>query len=103
MHSRASGIFSTDDHIWVFSTADHSWEVEGERQDSKKYRDAANDVKLQEIVSNQGAFEKRLFLRAKHMGAWLIVLGTTVTGTAFSATEFCGFCVIITTLTPLTS
>ena len=48
---------------WEFSTTYHIWAVKGERQEGGKYWDIANDVKLQEIVSNQGAFNKRLFLR----------------------------------------
>ena len=52
----------------------------------KKYRDAANDVKLQGIVSDQGAYKKRFFLCAKHMGTWLSVWGITVTDTVLAAT-----------------
>ena len=46
-----------------------------------------NDAKLQEIISNQGAFEKRLLLSSKHMGAWMIQ-STTVTITVLAAMEF---------------
>ena len=59
-----------------------------------------NDKKLHGIVSDQGAFEKRHLLRAKHMGAWLIIQGLTVTGTVLAATEFRDFYVLVTTLTP---
>ena len=52
----------------------------------KTNQDIKHDVKLQESFSDQGAFKKRLFLRAKHMGAWLSVWGTTVTGTLLAAT-----------------
>ena len=41
-----------------FSTANHIRAVKGERQDGKKYWDAVNDAKLQEIVSNQSALKK---------------------------------------------
>ena len=71
-----------------------------ERRVRKKYRDAANDEKLQGIFSGQGALKKRLLLRAKHMGSWTSLQGTTVTGTVIDATEFSDFSVIVTTLTP---
>ena len=51
-----------------------------------KNQDVVNGAKLQEIVRNQGAFEKRLFLRAKHTGSWLSIWGTTGTGTVLAAT-----------------
>ena len=50
--------------------------------------DIENDVKLQEIIGNQGASEKRLFLCAKHTGAWLSVRGATVTSNVLSKMEF---------------
>ena len=58
-----------------------------------------NGAKLKGIISDQGAFEKILFLCAKHMGAWLSVRGTTVTGVVLAATDFIYFNVLVTTLT----
>ena len=75
----------------VFSAADHIWAVKWERRDRKKDGDAMNDAKLRGIVSNQGDFEERLFLRTKHMSAWLSVWVTTVIGTVLAATQFRGF------------
>ena len=69
-----------------FSTTDQILAVKEEKLDSKKYQYDANDAKLQGIVSNQGAFEKRLFLRANHTGSWLILCGATVTGTVLAET-----------------
>ena len=71
---------------WEFSTTYHIWAVKGERQEGGKYLDIANDVKLQEIVSDQGDFNKRLFLRAKHTGAWLSIQVTMVSITVLGAT-----------------
>ena len=56
-----------------FSTVYHIREVKVERRGGKKYQESANDVKLQVIDSDQGAFEKHLFLRAKHTSAWFII------------------------------
>ena len=53
----------------AFSTTDHIQVVKGERRDGKKDHDVANDAKLQVIVSDQVALEKRLLLRSKHMDA----------------------------------
>ena len=72
-----------------FSTADHIGAVEWERRDGKKDQDAANYAKLQGIISDQGAFEKRLFLRTKHTDVLLSVRGATVTGTVPAAMELC--------------
>ena len=41
-----------------------------------------------ESLGTKGAFEKHLFLCAKHTGAWLIMWGTTVTGKVMATTEF---------------
>ena len=83
-----------------FLTAYHIQLVEEKWRDGKKYRDDANDKKLREIVSDQGAFDKFLFPRAKHMGSWLIVWGTTVIGTVLAATQYRNFYVHVITLTP---
>ena len=87
---------------WDFSIADHIHAVKGERRDGKKYWDAANDEKLHGTVSDQGAFEKRMFLHAKHMGAWMSIRDAMVTDTVLTAKEFRDFYVLITALTPLT-
>ena len=42
----------------VFPTNDHIRAVKGERRDGTKYWDAANDAKVQGIISDQGAFKK---------------------------------------------
>ena len=74
-------------HGWeLYSTADHIWVVKENRRDRKKDWDGANDVKLREIVSDQSAFNKRLFLRANHTYSWMRVQGTRVTVTVLSAT-----------------
>ena len=83
--------------------ADHIWAVKGGRRDRKKDGYAVNDAKLQGIVNNQGDYEKRLFLRAKHMSAWLSVGVTTVTGNVLAAMQFRNFYVLVITSTPLTS
>ena len=74
-----------------FSTSDHIRLVKGYRWDGKKERDATNDTNLQGIFSDQGAFERIIFPRAKHMSAWLSIQGTTFTVTVLATTEFCGF------------
>ena len=57
----------------VFSTSNHLRDVKEERQDRKKNRENANNVKLGGIVNDQGKFEKCLFLRSKHMGSWMSI------------------------------
>ena len=69
----------------AFSTADHIWAFKEEQWYGGRYWDVANDAKLWEISSNQGAFEKRLSLCVKHTGSWLSVWGTTVTCTVLAA------------------
>ena len=51
----------------AFSTTDHIQAVKEEWWDGVKDQDLANDTKLWEILSSQGAFDRRLFLRTKHM------------------------------------
>ena len=87
----------------VFPTYDNIRAVKGGIRDGKKDWDATNDAKLQGVFSNQYAFEKRLILCAKHMGACLSIWGTTVTGIVIAATEFRDFYVLVTTFSPLTS
>ena len=52
----------------VFPTANHIRVVTEERWDGKKYQDAENDAKLQGIVSDQGAIEKKHWCLAEIMG-----------------------------------
>ena len=73
------------------STSDNLWAVKEERQDGNKDRDDANDTKSRRIINAQGNLDKRLFMRANHMGSWMSVQGTTVTGTLLTATQFCDF------------
>ena len=50
-----------------FSTTDHIQVGKGERQEGKQVRDAANDAKLQGIISKQGTFRKTPFpMRRTH-------------------------------------
>ena len=44
-----------------------------------------------ESLVTKASSKNAFFQRAKHMGAWLIVRGTTVTGALLSATEFFGY------------
>ena len=62
----------------MFSTSDHIRPSKGERGYRNKDQDIENGMKIQEIISDQGAFEKRLFLRGKHTGSCLRVRGTMV-------------------------
>ena len=70
------------------SITDHLLAVREERWDMKKCRDDVNDAKLRRIVNDQGYFDKRLFLRAKHPGSCLSIRGNTATGTVLTTTEF---------------
>ena len=69
-----------------FSTADHIRAFKEKSRDGKKYQDDVNVMKLRGIVIDQGAFEKLLFLSAKHTGSCLSARGTMVTGTVLAAT-----------------
>ena len=60
-------------------------------------------AKIQGIVSDEGALEKIIFQHAKHMGACVIVRGTTVTSTVITTIESSDFYVLVTALTPSTS
>ena len=75
----------------VFSNGNHLLALREERRDGKKNWDDVNGT------------NHCLILRAKNIGAWLNVRGTIVTGTVLSATEFCGFCMHVMMLPPLTS
>ena len=78
MQSQARGVFI----VYLI------WLVKKERWDRNKYWDDANGTKLRGIVSDQGKFEARLFLRTNHTGSWMSVRRTTVTGTVRAATKF---------------
>ena len=56
-----------------------------------KNQDFTNDTKLRVIVNDQGFFEKRLSLHAKHTAYWMSVRGTALTGTVLATTEFRDF------------
>ena len=86
----------------AFSTPDLIQVVKEERWGRGGNQYVANDGKLWIIVSNQGAFEKQLFLCTELTGSWMGALGTTETGTVLSATKFRGFYVLVITLTLLT-
>ena len=47
----------------------------------RKPRDAVNGEKIEVIVKNFEAFDRRLYLCAKHTGSCTTVRGTTVPGT----------------------
>ena len=65
--------------------------VKAELWDDKKYWDDVDDMKHRGSVSDQGAFDKHIFLRANHMCSWMIVRGTDVTSTVLLTIEFCDF------------
>ena len=54
--------------------------------DRKKDWEAANKTKLKGLVHDIKGTGRRLILRAKIIGAWLSVRGTTVSGRVLSAT-----------------
>ena len=75
--------------------------VKAERWYREKDWDVVNDVKLRGIVRDQSSFEKRLFLRTKHTGYWLSVLGNTVTSKVLDTTCFSNIYMLVIILTPL--
>ena len=89
---------------WVCSTSDHIQRVKWESHDKTNNGTPQMMQSSRELLATKAplinAFEKRLFLRAKHMYDWMSVWGTPVTGTVLTATEFCDFYVLVTTLTP---
>ena len=87
----------------VFSNGDQLLALREERLDGKKNWYDVNGTKIKEIVTNLNRTDHCLILRAKNIGAWMNVRGTTVTGTLLAATEFCGFCAHVMMLPPLTS
>ena len=74
-----------------FSNAEHLRILSEEIRDRKKYRDINYESRLKCLVRNIQSTDKRLLLRAKSTDAWLIVHGTTVSGTVLFATEFWDF------------
>ena len=84
---------------WLFSTSDCIREFKGDSCDKKIEGDTAKEAKLKEIVSDQGAYEKRLLRCAKHTGSCLSVQGTMVTSTVLFTMESCGFYALVTMLT----
>ena len=68
-----------------------------------KKRYDVNVTKLKEIVTNLNGNDHFLILRAKNIGAWMNVRGTTVTVTVLAAKKFRGFCAQVMMLPPLTS
>ena len=81
------------------SNADHPWNLSEDQRNGKKDRDVAYKSRLKGLVRYLKVTDKCLLLRIKSTGAWLIVCGTTVSGTVLSATEFWGFYVhVITSL-----
>ena len=52
----------------------------------KKIQDDANDAKLGSLVKNTESSELRLILGSKHIGSWINVWYTMVTGILLAAT-----------------
>ena len=71
-----------------FSNSDHLRTLGEERCDRKKEQEVANKTKLKGLVRDLKGTDRRLILRAKSTGAWLMVRGNSVSGTVLSATEF---------------
>ena len=69
-----------------FSTDDNLQAVREESCDRKKTLDDVKDAKFELIIKNLTNLECSLFLRAKHIGSWMTVCTTTVTGTVLTAT-----------------
>ena len=70
----------------AFSNVNHLRTLSEEGRDGKKDRESAYESKINALVSNVKSTDKRLLLRAKITGAWLSLLGTTVSGTVLSST-----------------
>ena len=75
----------------AFSDDDHLWTIGEERGDGKKDREAANKTKLKGLVRDLKVTNRRLIIRAKITGVWLVVCSTTFSSTVLSATEFWDF------------
>ena len=72
----------------AFSNADHLRTLGEERCDGKKDQEVVNKNKLKVLVQDLKFTNRLLIIRAKSMGAWLSVCGTTVSGTVLSTMEF---------------
>ena len=75
----------------AFSNADHLRTLGEESHDVKKDWRAAYETKLKGLFRNLKVTDRRLILCAKITDSWLIVRGTTVSGTVLDATEFWDF------------
>ena len=84
----------------AFSNADHLRTLSEERRDGKKSGNVAYISRLKGLVSDLKGTDKPLLLRAKIIGAWLSLRGSTVLGTVLSATEFWDFYVLVITSLP---
>ena len=74
----------------AFSNADHLRTLSEERRGGKKH-----EYRFKGWVRNIKGTDKRLLLCAKITAAWLIVRGTTVSGTVLYATKFRVFYVLV--------
>ena len=83
-----------------FSTTNLLHAVKEERSDVRKTRDDTNKAKLEVIVKNINAFDRRLFLYAKQTGSCMDIWGTTVTSTVLSAMVFRNFLCVSYNVTP---
>ena len=83
------------------SNADHLRTLGEERRGGKKDQEAAYKTKLKGLLRYLKVTNRRLILRAKSIGAWMSVSGTTVSGTVLSATEFWYFLCTCYNVSPL--
>ena len=70
----------------MFSNDDQLLALREERLDGNKNWHDVNGAKLKETVTDLNGTNHFLILRAKNIGDWLNVQGTTVTGTVLVAT-----------------
>ena len=66
-------------------TTNHLQAVKEESSAGRKLQDDAEDAKLEGNFNNFEVFDCRPYLRARYMGSWLTIRGTTVTGKVLSA------------------
>ena len=91
LHARERITGTGCDGRGVFSNAEHLRTLSEERRDGKKSRDVAYKSRLMGLVRDLQDTDKPPLLLSKITGAWLIVHGTTVSGTVLSATESWNF------------
>ena len=72
----------------TFYNTDHLWALWEEICDGQTDQEAANETKLKRLFHSLKCTYMHLILRAKSTGVWMIVRGTTVSGTVLSATDF---------------